>query len=529
VTLNRHFLRFTWLAGLAFITEAQIAPRLLAQPPLASNLSLHDALVITLKTNPALIVQEAAIEQNAGLADQASGAFDWNVVGTFDAAKDKTPLIAPSPAGPGLPIAEPVESETETSYSLGVDKLFRNGISIEPSASVLVQNSSTSSILGTQATPAFGSSNVNMTIMVPLLRGLGVDDTGAAEAAARGDIKVARLLYQQALASESLATATSYWTSRSANEQLRVQRDQEAAAERIVKSTKTLVDSRAFPPAFLIQAQANLAAQRTVRIEAELAAKTAQMDLGQALGISPEELVDTPEPIDPFPAPNEFDPPDHGRLAALVHEALVKREDYLAQQASVVPLNILVRQAELELKPQLNLVMSGGYQGVTPGMDYVSPLNHRLTGGNESIGLSMAWPINNTYQKGLLRERRGDVRSAQAQTETLARAIATQVLISLEQVRLSEDAVRSGADAVAIAKKAIAAQNERVRSGEGTILDLISLENLSASARINYISDEAAYATAVAQLRFALGQVFDHPEMDDVTFSLADLATLPKL
>ncbi len=471
-------------------------------------------------------MQEAAIEQKAGILDQASGQFDWNVSGAFNIEKERTPTL-------GLPGTEPVDDTTQTSYSAGVGKMFRDGVSIEPSVGVVVtkdNSAATPSLPGTVATPtAIGTSQLGFQIDVPLLRGLGVDDTGAVEAAARGDVKVARLLYQQSLALQAFATAASYWTSRGADEEYLVQRDQEKAAERLVESTKVLVDARVFPPAFLLQANANLAAQRTVRIKAELAAKSARIALGLALGLAPGDIDATPGPADEFPQVNASITTDAATRAALVKRALGARSDYLASEASVVPLNILARQAELELKPKLDLLANVGYNGLNVGTDLVAPLNQRLTGPSSGVGLALAWPFANTYQRGLLRQRRADIRVAQAQTAALAQQISSQVLTALEQVRLGADAVRSGQEAVEIAKKAIIAQNDRLRSGEGTVLDLISLQNLSASARLSLIGDEASYATAIAQLHFALGNIFDQPEATNAPFSLGDLASVPSL
>jgi outer membrane protein len=487
----------------------------------AGQISLRDALVTTLKQSPAVRVQEAAIEQKSGVADQASGLFDWTGTGGINVVKERTPTL-------GAPGTEPVDASTQTSYSAGVGKIFRNGISVRPSVgAVVTRDNPATTPLG--APSAAGTSQLNLQIDVPLLRGLGVDDTGAVEAAARGDVKVARLLYQQSLAYQAFATAASYWTCRAADEVFIVQRDQEVAAERLVESTKVLVDARVFPPAFLLQANANLAAQRTVRTKAELLAKSARITLGQAIGLGPEQIVATPAPTDAFPAVGASISPDAGRRASLVGRALQFRADYLASQASAVPLDILARQAVLELKPRLDLSVNAGYRGLSTGPDLVAPLNHRLTGANGGIGLTMAWPFKNTYQRGLLRERRADLRVAQAQTEALGQQIGSQVLIALEQVRLGADAVRSGQEAVEIARRAIGAQNERLRSGEGTVLDLISLQNLSASARISLINDEAAYATAVAQLRFALGQIFDQPDATNSPFALGDLAAVPSL
>jgi len=488
---------------------AESAPAVPAGPVL----TLRHALQATLEQSPALRISAQGIEQRSGVAEQASGAVDWNALAAASVGKDRTPV-------PGLPGTELVDDSSTVAYSAGVAKQFRNGVVIRPTASVAVQDGHSSPL------PSTGVSQLNFQVEVPLLRGLGADSTGAAEAAARGDIEVARLLYEHALAAQAYATALSYWSSRAADETLVMQREVEKASGRLVESTKVLVDTRIFPPAFLLQAEANLRDKRTSRIDAELEARNSRYALGQALGLAPEAIAATPAATDDFPALTPADITiDAARQGALVQRALADRADLRASRASLVPLNILARQAQLDLKPRLDLTLSAGYKGLNLGNDVLAPLTSRLTGANGLVGLSLAWPIQNTYQRGLLRERRGDVQVAGAQADQLAQQIAAEVLVAVERVRLRADAVRSAQETVDIARKALKAQYDQLKAGEGTLLDVISLENLFSGARLRDINARATYAIAIAQLRYALGDVFERTS--GTAFTPADLATLP--
>jgi len=483
-------------------------------PAPAAGLSLADAVTATLEHNPALRVQKSVIEQRTGVAEQFAGAFDWTATGSLGYRKDRTPV-------PGFPGTEPVESSGHTTYSAGVERLFRSGVFVRPSVAVGIDESFT------PASPTYGASQLSVQIVVPLLRGLGSDSTGAAEAAARGDIAVARLLYQHALSLQTFGTASNYWACRSADETLAVQRDVERAAEQLVESTKVLVDSGVFPPAYLLQAEANLRDKRTVRINAELDAHEARFNLGQSLGLAPEAIAATPAPVDAFPAlPAAMAPLGDGARNRLIVQALNQRADYLAAQQSQVPLAILAKQAELDLKPEVNLSASAGYKGLNAGSSPLSPLGKRLTGANAEIGVAIAWPFRNSYQRGLLRERRASQEQAEAETVQLAQGVAGDVLLAIEQLRLRADTVRSAYETVGIAKRAVAAQYDQLKTGDGTILDVITLENLYSSARIGYINAHASYAIAIAQLRYAMGDVF---AADAADLTLNDLTRVPNL
>jgi outer membrane protein TolC len=480
-----------------------------------STVTLRDALIASLKQSPALRVQAEAVEQKYGLLEQASGAFDWVGTGAAGVTRERTPVFGP--LGTSL-----VDASVQSSYSLGLEKEFRNGISIDPNASVGVTDTQF------PAAPTFGLAQVSFVVNVPLLRGLGVDSTGAAEAAARGDVQVARLLYEYALSSQALNLASSYWASRAADLTLEVQRDVERSAERLVASTKVLVESRVFGPAFLLQAEANLRDKRSVRIAAELAARNARFALGQTLGLPATKIGSTPAAVDDFPRLGpSIAPADEMEQIRLIERALGARADMLASRESIVPLNILARAAELNLKPQANLSLSAGYDGLNSGPNPLAPLGRRVTGANGQVGVSFAWPFQNTFQLGVLRQSRGSVRAAEAQAEDLSRQVASDVLNALEEVRLRADGVRSAQETVDLGNRAVAAQNELLKAGEGTIIDVITLQNLLADARTNYISADAGYATAIAQLHYALGSIFTSPNPTSESFSLNDLTALP--
>ncbi len=499
----------------AFILIVPIAVAAEPAPAAATEtLSLRDALGATLEHSPALRVQKSVIEQKSGIMEQASGAFDWTGTAGASFTGDRTPV-------PGLPGTEPVNHTNSSTYTAGLQHLFRNGVSVRPSVNVGVDENLS------PASPTYGVSQLSVEIVVPLLRGLGRDSTGAGEAAARGDIEVARLLYQHALSSQAFATAANYWNSRRADDTLTVQLDVEQAAARLVESTKVLVKSGVFPPAYLLQAEANLRDKRTVRINAELDAHNARFTLGQSLGLAPEAIGSTPAPADPFPhLPDAIAPFSPETRNTLIVRALHQRADYRASQQSLIPLNILARQAELDLKPEVNLSASTGYKGLSAGSSPLSPLDKRLTGLNTEVGVSVAWPFRNSYQHGLLRERRANQDQTEAQSVQLAQGVAGDVLLALEQLRLRADTVRSASETVQIAKRAVAAQYDQLKTGDGTILDVITLENLYSSARISYIGAQASYAISVAQLRYALGDVFNGSAS---TLTLADLTLVPTL
>lgn len=503
--------RYPW--HIAFL---MLSP-LLGSPLCANNLTLQEAIHRSLAMSPALDIQAAEIERREGVADQASGAFDWITQSSTTLEGTNTPL--PNP--PGGINTNPTEEIRRTSASIQSTRQLRNGVIIQPSAGVVTDDVK----VGNR--PSFGSSEVKLKILVPLLRGLGEESSGAQEAAARGDIEVAQLLYEFALSTQAFNITANYWSTRANEQILELQREVEADAASLVESTQGLVDAAVFPPIYVLQAEANLRDKRSQRINAELAFTRARFALGRLLFNDPFAIAATASPSDSFPAPEARSQSlGQAHYRVMIQRALNQRADYQAAEKSLVPLNILTRKAELDRRPKLDVFASAGYRGGDDNGSILSPFTNRTTGGNFAVGLDVEWPFKNSSRAGVLRTRRADLTRAEAEQADLALIISSDVLTAIERIRLKAEAVTAAEETVSIAREALDAQYELLKSGEGSILDTINLEEILTGSRVRETLTRADYAIALAQIRFVLGEFFEGPATN---LSVSDITTLPAL
>ncbi len=477
--------------------------------------TLEAAVRQALSTSPAIRVEYTEIDRRLGVQEQAAGEFDWLASVSAFSGETKTPLVGP--------FGTEFDGKTrDHGYSAGVTRKLRNGIIVQPSLEVGVAEKEV------PFSPTYGASKLNLQIVVPLLRGLGTDSTGATEAAARGDWEVARLLYRHALAARAFGTAQAYWSTWAAHAALLVSRDDERRAQKLHEGIRVLVNARIFPPNTLLQSEANLRQKSTKSQEAELSAVQSGFELGRIIGLTGLDMINCPVPDQSLPeeitAPVTR-PDDPARLA-WIGRAYLQRADYLAIRKSEVPLRVLARQAQLDLKPSLNLSLRAGYQGLNPGDDLVAPLAERITGPSGEIGLSLGWPVANTYQRGLLRSRRAELTQAELSSAQAQSDIASDVCTTLEEVRLRAATMSDAAAAVSISRKAVEQEQRRLQTGEATVLDVINLENLLSSARVSQVKAQSGYAIAVARLRFSIGEIFT-ADSSDQSFQLNDLTQLP--
>lgn len=500
---------FALIATAAFVFAADPAP------PAAPRFTLDAAVRQALTQNPAVRVQEAEIDRREGVREQAAGEFDWLTAAAVSRVKERSPTV--DPLG-----RDAVTTGDTTAYSVSGARKLRNGVIVQPSVEVGVSGRDS------PAAPTFGSSQVNLQIVVPLLRGLGTDSTGAAEAAARGDVEVARLLYRHTLAAQAYGTAQAYWTARAAQAALLVRRDDELRAQRLHEGLRVLVEARVFAPNLLLQSEANLRQKSTASQQSELGALDAAFQLGRIMGLTPAEMVKAPVPDQSLPLDIAVSAEAPGAEARLrwINRAYGQRADYLATRQSEVPLRVLTRQAELDLRPRVDLSVRGGYSGLHRGENIFAPLSQRLTGLNGEVGVALEWPAANTFQRGVVRSRRAAQRQAELLTAQAQSEIAADVLTALEAVRLRAATMRNAAATAGIAQKAVEQEQRRLRTGEASVLDVINLENLLSSARLSEIDAQAGYAIAVARLRFSVGEIFTN-DQPDKSFQLSDLSTLP--
>ncbi len=481
----------------------------------STPLTLDAAAQRALTQSPAVRISEAEIDRREGTREQASGAFDWIVTAGASRIRERTPYVD----GLGR---DAVAASNTTAYSVGAAHRLRNGIVVQPSVDVAIPEHES------PASPTLGASQLNLQIVVPLLRGLGQDSSGAAEAAARGDVEVARLLYRHTLAAQVFATAQAYWFARAAEAALDVRRDDEERARRLHEGIRVLVDTRMFPPSFMLQSEANLRQKSTSRQDAEITALDARFELSRTMGLGADGIAAATLPSDPLPAAAIASEADRDQEARLrwVTRALNQRADYLALRQSEVPLQILTRQAELDLKPRVDLGVRAGYAGLSRNDHLLTPLSRRLTGANGEVNVALEWPVTNTYQKGLLRERRASRRQAELQTAQAQSDVAAQVCSALAAVRLRAGMMENATATTHIARQAVDQEQQKLKAGESSVLDVINLENLLSSARLAEIDAQAGYAIAVARLRFAVGEIFT-AEQADHSFQLTNLAVPP--
>jgi len=480
-----------------------------------ATISLGEAVRQTLSENPGVKTEAELQKQREGILQTTRGVFDWVAVGQVSREVNQLPLTIPTPLFSK-------QREQTDSYTLGVGRQFRSGVTVQPHVTVYGYKNNL-----TQPDMEYRS-NLAVDLTIPLLRNLGRGSVAADEIAARLGVEAGQRQYEHAVAQRIARTASAYWNCLAASQNYAIVSDTERRAGELVRFVTVLVEGGELSPGSLDKAKAELLKRTAQRRDAELALYQSRQALAVAMGYKPEQLPDAPVAAGDFPsAPAEIlAAADRG---AFVRTALERRGDYRAILGNLEAEQAQLVRARNQLKPRLDFTLSAGYAGLedrTSGRPAISSLSNRLTGGNATGALSLEWPMANNAARGEVVRRRARVAAGEYDAQGAANAVASSVLNSLETVRLSLAQYQASAESTRIYARALKVEQDNVASGESTLLDLIDLEERYATARTDEIDALRAYAVALVDLRLVTGTLLE-TSGDLATFQPARLLEVP--
>ncbi len=283
---------------------------------------------------------------------------------------------------------------------------------------------------------------------VPLARGLGAAATAAPERAAYINEQAARLDAQHQASLSALTTINAYWALRSAQDNVDIAIRSVELQGRVLQLTRMTIAAGNLPAVELARVQASEARSQTTLRDAQVEFIRTRVDLAKAMGIAVGSDESTlPRARDPFPPPPDATSVDDARLAQLATDGLAQRRDVTAALRSAEAAQVLVRGAELDLKPIVDLNGDVHYTGLDEKV--ITNAFKRWVGPSYKVGLDVEKPFGNNLQKGLLVEAQAGGLSSQISSADLRRQVRLDVVRTgrslveaIERVRLAQDSVQ---------------------------------------------------------------------------------------
>ncbi len=476
------------------------------------EISLSDAVLKTLQANPGIFVSQEKVVQSEGLRQKAAGQFDWTVRTRASADHYKAPLdsydsqtaLAYSQLN-NIPYDDYLQEDTNT-YSLGLIKQFRSGVTVAPNVAVVDYKTNADFKV------PVSRSEMRIEFNVPLMRGLGAQATGAEELAAISQTKASRLLARQNIAQIIYTTSINYWNSLAAKMSFELTADTQERSKKLLELVEKLVRTGSLEPAALNQAKANSLSGQVDVSAGETDFYRSRQALALAMGMTLRELPDAPNPGSQFPHVINAAIFNQVDISQFIDEALKNRGDYLAAQTDIETAKTLLNKAQNDTKPKLDLGLKLGYAGedeVSTSSRYFNSVGRNVTGLNSYVSLSLELPIANNAARGNMIYRKSQVREAQLIQNDLSNRIASDILVAYRALSSAINEHQLASESEKSYKKAVEFENQKYKAGSSTLTALIDIEDRYFRARLAAIAALRKYSAAMAQFRLVTGTMLD--------------------
>lgn len=491
---------------------------IIQKPDRKDGIELIDAVRKTMEYQSSILIQKEQVNVAKGANQSAGGDFDWRMETYVTQRKDNAPASSAD-------YSTAVNALDTTETGIRFAKLFRQGFYIEPGYKYSGYDYD---LVSNQKADPLKTGNVSLVFRIPLLQGLGYENVGYREISSVYELEAARHNLKHEISSSIHNTVQAFWGYLAANEQLAVYIEAEDRARSILEKTEALVKANEAPAAEIINVRANLADKESARMSAEQNLNSARARLGTAMGIPSAETLKLPVPSGGFPLidVDTLRKATSGNTDAYSDVAMRFRQDLMAVKKQNQSLDAQLKAARNRTKPQLNLELSIGYDGVRRKDSFSNSLQtieYNQSDPDWSTGFRITCPIENNTAEGDLEQILAKNRQGSLQENELVRSIKTQInLTQADLISLSNEIQRSE-EAVSSYTKAITNEREKYLMGETTILGLLYIEDRRDGAFVNRISVRLKAATALARLRYEMGSIVsfsdDAGQIDPVSFT----------
>ncbi len=485
-----------------------------AQPSVSPGIGLSEAVQISLKKNPSILLASEQVIFNEASLQRASGVFDLQLTSSFVMGRERTPLLQ----------TERVNGINElitdlTNYSLNITKLLRSGISL----STNIQMNRITDQFRNSTTPNYAG--INFLVQIPLLKGRGEKVVAANETAAKYNYENSILNRYHTTSQIVYNTVRAYWNFVAAAKQLEILTESEKRSRELVNETQILVDAGERPEAELQQPLANLADKTALRISAEQTFYEARQNLGVVIGLPSDEILKIQFPVDKFP--QIVNTIDSLGINHLIEKALQNRADLLASKNTRKSTRVLWEAAISNTRPQVDLNFKLGYTGLDEGKNpdqIFTAFSTNRTGANISTTLKITLPTKSFYGAAL--QQNSQYQQSVIRSKDLSRTIRSEVLVAINDLKQSAHQLAKSQEAITLYRTAVQNEEQKLQQGLSTIIELLFTEDRLTNALLNMTSAELNYANAIANLRFQTGTLLTITE-GEISVPQKNLTTIP--
>jgi outer membrane protein TolC len=348
---------------------------------------------------------------------------------------------------------------------------------------------------------------IGFSLNVSLLRGRGVDATGAPEKAAGINYEASEAVLKHTASTSVVNTITAYWNLVAAQEFLDIALKTARLGDKRLEITDALISGDELPRAERARSLASQATDAAQVASAERAVNEARVTLAKAMGVSVAEPANAPLAADPFPPVPDSAALDALSPAPLIELALARRWDRQAASKLRESGGVLAVAARTALRPRLDF--AGRISANSIAETSLSKTSDGWVAPGWQASLQFEAPVYNNAAKGRLLQAEADLAQRTINSTDLDRNIKANLVSLVASVKSSGRQVARLDESVRLYGETVESETERYKSGQSSLIDTIVTQDLQTNALVTWASARQQYATFVARLRFETGTLVE--------------------
>jgi outer membrane protein TolC len=347
-----------------------------------------------------------------------------------------------------------------------------------------------------------------------------------------------------------------YWNLVFAYENVRVQQEALAFAQKTLSDNQKQVEIGSLAPIEVVRAQNTVAADQESLIQAQTNLDLQQLLMKNALSrnlqdptLANAEVIPTTTMA--LPQQEPVVPTED-----LVNEALQHRAELAESRIDLTNREISERALKNALLPSLDFYAyyggsgAGGNQnplgtcgvgdlptglcsppGSFPNTSYSGTLNKLVnsTAPDKGAGFTLSVPIRNRQAQALQVRSELEYRQAQMRLQQIENQVRIEVRNAQFSVTQNRSAVQASQAAVELAKQSLDAEQKKFRLGASTSTLVLQNQSALATAESNLVSAEAAYEKAQIELDRATGLLLEHTGIVMSDAEKGEVTHMPKV
>jgi len=331
-----------------------------------------------------------------------------------------------------------------------------------------------------------------------------------------------------------------YWDLVNAYENVKVQQDALALADKTLSDNKKQVEIGTLAPIEVVRAQSQVATSQQALIVAQTNLELQQLLMKNALSRTVQDPAlidaeviptDTMRPLTNVPAPAGQD---------LMGDALAHRPELLESRIDLNSREVSMKAVKNALLPSLDLFAYYGGAGLggsqnavnlcsnplsnpnfcshtaAPTIEYSDTLNQLVnsTAPDRGVGLSLNIPIRNRAAQANQIRSQLEYRQAQLRLQQVENEIRIEVRNAQFALQQNQASVEAAQAAVDLAQESLDAEQKKYALGASTSTLVLTQSSALTQSRSNLVAARAAYEKSRVELDRATGLLLEHNNID---------------